>query len=372
MAANILYPGYGNNSQEIMRKYLLLPGLLLLASCVKDKPADPAPPPVATGARRLLIANEGSLGNGNASLSFFEPDAGTVFNNVYSGANGGQALGDILQSMLLDGDRLFLAVNNSDKIAVVNKNDFKLQANISLPKPRYMLKVSEDKMYVSCLYAPKINIVNLQTLQVTGSIAIDYANSEGMTLLNGKVYACNWDTACRHIYEIDPAADTIMRRIPIAGAAGQQVLSDKNGMLWVLAGNVYKQKEASLTCINPVSGATVKSFIFPAGADVMKPCWNPGRDTLYFLGVNYNGGTAYNGVYRMSIAANSLPTGLFVQARALQYFWALLVDAATNRIYVGDPKGFIQQGSISVYQTDGSLMQSFTTGLGPGFLLFDR
>ncbi|WP_162903309.1 DUF5074 domain-containing protein [Taibaiella koreensis] len=356
----------------MMRKYLLLLALLPMAACVKDKPADPAPPPPSTGARRLLIADEGSFGNGNASLSFFEPGTGTVFNNVYSQANGGQPLGDVLQSMLIDGDRLFLAVNNSDKVAVVSLSDFKLQGTITVPKPRYMLKVSEDKMYVSCLYAPTVSIVNPKTLQVTGSIAIDHPNSEGMALVNGKVYVCNWDTASRHLYEIDPVADTITRRIPIAGAAGQQVLSDKNGKLWVLAGNVYKQKVATLTCIDPVSGATLKSFTFPAGADVLKPCWNPGRDTLYFLGVNYNGGTAYNGVYRMSIDAPALPTDLFIPAKPLQYFWALLVDPATNRIYVGDPKGFIQQGNISIYQTDGSLLQSFTTGLGPGFLLFDR
>lgn len=353
-------------------KYLLLLWLLPLAACVKDKPADPVRPVLPSDGRRLLIANEGSFGNGNASLSVFRLDDGTVYNDVFAQQNGGQSLGDVFQSMLLDGDLLYLAINNSNKILVVNKIDFKLQGTIPVTQPRYMLKVSEDKMYVSCLNAPKISIINPKTLQETGQINIDRPSAEGLTLLNGKVYACNWDTASHHIYEIDPLADTIIRRLPVAGAAPQQTIADKNGKLWVLAGNVYKQKTASLTQIDPASGAILKSFTFPAGADVMKPCWNPARDTLYYLGVNYNGGTAFNGVYRMPINATTLPASLFIPAQALQYFWALTVDPLTNLVYVGDPKGFIQQGSISIYQPDGALVQSFTTGLGPGFLLFDH
>jgi DNA-binding beta-propeller fold protein YncE len=234
-----------------------------------------------------------------------------------------------------------------------------------------MLKVNDAKMYVSSLYYPEVNIVNPKTGQVTGKIDIDYPNSEGMASLNGKVYVCNWDTACNYIYEIDPATDQVSARINIAGRASQQVLIDKNKKLWVLAGNVYKQKIATLTQIDPATRTVLKSFTFPAGADIMKPCWNPTKDTLYFLGVNYNGGTDYNGVYRMDITATSLPVTLFIQAQPLQYYWALGLDSVTNQIYLGDPKGFIQKGNVSVYQTNGQKIRSFNTGLGPGYFSFD-
>lgn len=357
------------NNIKRLSHVLVFPVVLL--SCVKDKPSDPVTPPPATGGSRLYIANEGSLGNGNASLSLYNIDEDKVFNDVFFQKNN-TTLGDVFQSMLIDGDLLYMAVNNSDKIVVVDKHDCSLKGTIPVRKPRYMLKVSEDKMYVSCLYYPEINIVNLRTMQVTGKITTDYPNSEGMALLNGKVYACNWDTACHYIYEIDPASDAITDRFPIAGAAGQQVLVDKEQKLWVLAGNAYKQTAASLTRLDPANGSTIKSYTFPAGADMTKPCWNPTKDTLYYLGVNYNGGTDYNGVYRMSIAAATLPTSLFLSAQALQYYWALGVDPVTNRIYVGDPKGFTQKGNISVYQTDGTKLQSFMVGLGPGYFCFDR
>lgn len=349
---------------------LLLSLMIAAASCVGDKPEQPGPGNNNSAGRKVFIANEGSLGNGNASFSFYNIDKDSIYNDIYENANG-QGLGDVFQSMLIDKERIYLAVNNSDKVAVIDKNNYKLTGIISVPKPRYLLKLNDGKMYVSSLYNAQINIVNPSSLQVIGQIAIDYKNSEGLTALNGKVYACNWDTACNYFYEIDPEKDSVMARIQIAGRASQQVLVDKNQMLWVLAGNVYKGKTATLTQINPQTRSIVKSFTFPAGADIMKPCFNPTKDTLYFLGVNYNGGTDYNGVYRMSIDANAVPLNLFIPAQPLQYFWGLAVDSVSNQIYVADPKGFIQNGTVGVYQTDGSKLKSFNVGIGPGFFSFE-
>lgn len=343
---------------------------VLLAACKKDKPEEQEQPLPAEG-RRIYIANEGSLGNGNASLSVFNVDKDSVYNDVFTQKNN-QPLGDIFQSMLIADDRLYMAINNSDKIVVVSKKDFSFIGSITVRKPRYMLQVNDEKMYVSSLYYPEINIVNPKTMQVLGKIDTDYPNSEGMTMLNNKVYACNWDTACNYFYEIDPATDKITARINLAGRASQQVLVDRNEKLWILAGNVYKQKTATLTQVDPVTKTIIKSFTFPAQADMMKPVWNPGKDTLYFLGVNYNGGTDYNGVYRMSINATGLPSQLFIPAQALQYYWALGIDSATNHIYLGDPKGFIQKGNVSVYETNGTRIKSFEVGLGPGYFYFDK
>jgi len=345
--------------------------VLALTSCVDDKPHPSDPGSHLSEGRKVFIANEGSLGNGNASLSYYNIDKDSVFNQVYSNANQQAALGDVFQSILQDADRLYLAINNSDRVTVISKKDYTLIGQIAIPKPRYMLRLGEHKMYVTSLYAPKVNIVDPATLQQTGSIGIDYPNSEGMTALNGKVYVCNWDTACNYIYEVDPAGDSITARIPIAGRAAQQVLTDKNGKLWVLAGNVYKGKVATLTQIDPATKSILKSFTFPAGADVMKPCWNPTADTLYFLGVNYNGGTNYNGVYRMSVYDNVLPSALLIPAQQLQYYWGLGIDPEKNRIYLSDPKGFIQNGSVGIYQPDGQKLKSFDVGIGPGFFSFE-
>lgn len=353
------------------RRLLFLLLLLFLSACVKDRPEQPNKPDISAEGRKVWIANEGSLGNGNASLSLLFPDKDSIFNNIFSQRNN-QSLGDVLESMTLVGNRLFLAVNNSDKIKVIDKESFQLLGSMDVDKPRDMLLLDFSKMYVSSLFYPEINIVNPQSMQVVGQITTDFPNSEGLLSFENKVYACNWDTACSYIYEIDPQSNQITHRIPIAGRAPLHVLADKAGHLWVFAGNVIKQKPSTLTCIDPQSRSIVKSFHFPAQADVMKPTWNKTRDTLYFLGVDYNGGTNYNGVFRMAISDTIVPTEPFIPAQPLQYFWALGIDtAATGNIYVGDPKGFIQSGEVLIYNSSGHLLKRYTVGLGPGFFLFE-
>src|SRR6478752_4291065 len=119
-----------------MKKYTIILFLLTLTfqACVKDKPEPHDNPSPSGGGRRLYIANEGSLGNGNSSLSFYNIDKDSIFNDVFYQKNARQ-LGDIFQSMLIDGDQLYMAINNSDKIVVVNKQDFVLKASITVRKP---------------------------------------------------------------------------------------------------------------------------------------------------------------------------------------------------------------------------------------------
>ena len=74
----------------------------------------------------------------------------------------------------------------------------------------------------------------------------------------------------------------------------------------------------------------------------------------------------------MGIHDAALPAQPFVAAKQYQYFWALGVDPVTGNIYVGDPKGFVQKGSVYIYQQDATLIKTFSVGLGPGHFYFDE
>ena len=84
--------------------------------------------------------------------------------------------------------------------------------------------------------------------------------------------------------------------ITIAARAPQEAVKDKEGMIWVLSGIVAKGKAAALTRINPVTRQVIKTYQFEAPADPIHLVFNEGRDTLYFIEVNYDGGTQHNGI----------------------------------------------------------------------------
>jgi YVTN family beta-propeller protein len=357
----------GKNCKTVNVFFVIV--LIFFVSCKKDKPEAVA---ITNSTGNVYIVCEGSLGNGNAALSLYDSKAILVNEDIYKSSNAGQALGDIFQSMRLIGDRLFLCINNSDKVVAIDKATHKLIGTINIPKPRYILSITSTKAYVSTLFSNKVYIINPQTLQVTGSIDLPDKNPEGMLLQDTKAYICTWDTATNKIYRVNIITDEIEQEIPVAGNAPQEVLDDVYGRLWVLSGNIAKGKQAALTCLDPLTGKIVKSYTFSSQADPIRPVFNEKKDKLYFIEVNYSGGTTNNGIYSVNINDGALPSTPLISAQQYQYFWALGIEPNTGNIYVGDPKGFIQKGSVYIYDTAGKQTSSFNVGLGPGHFYFDN
>ena len=346
---------------------LLLYGCL--AACMKDKPmAAATATPGATG--NVYIVCEGNYGNGDASLYAYQPAKDSVYGDLYKIANN-KSLGDVFQSMQHIDNELFLCINNSNRIAILNANNWKLIDTITIPQPRYILPVSATKAYISTLYSNQVYIINPQTNQVTGTISMPSLNPEEMCLYYNNAFASSWDTSGNKIFEINTTTNQVSNTMTVAGYAPQQVLFDKNQMLWVLAGDEPEGKTATLTQIDPSSGTILKSYTFPAEADPLKLVFNNTKDTLYFIEANYDGGTTNNGIYRMSISDTALPSTPFLQAVQYQYFYALGIDPKSGYIYIGDPKGFIQKGSVYVLSPDGSQVTTFSVGVGPGDFYFD-
>lgn len=339
---------------------------LLLSACVKDKPAAPT---TTRTSGHVFVVCEGSYGSGNASLWSYNETTNTATGDVFASANV-TSLGDVFQSMTRAGSEYLLCVNNSDIVYAIDTSTLALRRSLRVAKPRYAVPTNSNTAFISTLYGNQIQLLDLASFTIKKSIDLPYQNPEGMCRLNGKIFVCPWDTLCNKIYEIDENTATIAREISIGGYAPHAVLADKYGMVWVLSGNATKHRQAALTRIDPSTGATLKTFLFTSAEDPIKPAFNTTRDTLYFIKVRYDGTVSHNGIYRMNIDDESLPQSPFIPAREYQYFWALGIEPATGNIYVGDPKGFIQKGTVSVHRTDGTTVNTFDVGIGPGQFYF--
>lgn len=348
-------------------KTIILLLTTLLAACVKDTPNPSIN--IASTNGSVYVVCEGNFGNGDATLYNYNTATDSVNGDLYRTHNNA-ALGDVFQSMKRIGDSLYLCINNSDKVVVLNAKTHKEAGIINIPKPRYILPISPSLAYVSTLYSNKIYTINPKTLQVTGTITIPHQNPEGMVRILDNVIVCPWDTTCNKIYTINTTNSSVTHTTQIAGYAPHAVLVDKEQMLWVMAGNATKGKAATLTRIDPSTGNILKAYTYASGVDPIKPAFNKTRDTLYYIQVKYDGSTDGNGIYRMSILGNELPTVSLIPTLPYQYYYALGIEPATGYLYVGDPKGFTQKGTVGIYKQDGNLLKTFTTGLGPGQIYF--
>ncbi len=354
---------------KILGKTIGFAWLLLLAAC-RDRQPDELPRPDVTDLeRKVYVICEGNMGSGNSALTLYLPEKDSVYEDVFRMANQYE-LGDVFQSMTAIAGDYWLCINNSDKIVIIDTGNWKVKKEIQVSKPRYIQPVNTQQGYLSSLFDNKLYTLDLQTMQVSGSISLPAKNPEGMLLYQGRLFVCAWDTTSRELFGLDPVSGQIIQRTILDGVAPQSIVADKNGKLWVLSGNAAANKRSFITQIDPVSGSILKSFSFSGKGDLIRPVWNKTKDTLYYIAVDYNSGTAKNGVYRMGIDENALPDRPFVAAGAYQYFWALGIDPVTGNVYVGDPRGFIQKGIVYIYRSDGSLAGQFSSGVGPGHFYF--
>lgn len=329
--------------------------LTILASCKKDETE--SSPIKFSAAGGMYISAEGNFQSANSTITYYNPANNNHVTDVFKSANG-RSPGDIAQSMTVINGRLYIVVNNSGKIEVCNLNSMENISTITgLTSPRFILKVDSAKAYVSDLSANHLSVINLSNNSVASTIQLN-GWTEQMIMIGNKVYVTN--VSSEYLYVIDPATDQVTDSI-MAGKGAVSLAEDKNGKLWVLCGSDYLGSYSGALHRIDISTSTVEqSFTFSLPDNPFDLTMNATKDSLYFIN---------NGVYKMSIAAGSLPSNAFIESNG-NSFYCLAVDPSSNNVYVSDAIDFIQKGRIYKYNANGTLLNNFLAGIAPGAMVF--
>lgn len=330
---------------------------ILLGACRKDQPS-PNTTQFNTSSSGVFISNEGNFQFGNASVGFYNPNDQTYANDLFKSANN-RPLGDVCQSLYFYNNKLYITVNNSNKIEVVNPQTFASIATITgLQSPRYFLPVNIQKAYVTDFTANAISVIDLNSHSIIKKIPCK-GWTEELMLSNGKVYVTNKNSPS--LYIIDPLMDAIIDSLQI-GVGANSLQLDRNNHLWVLAsGNASNNELARLSQINTTVDTVIQTFQFKT---LSEQPWrlkiNGAADTLYYLN---------NGVYALSILATQLNNQPII-AENKRVFYGLGIDPLSNIIYVSDAIDYVQKGLIYRYQSNGQLLNTFNAGIIPNDFYF--
>jgi len=326
--------------------------LFICSSCEKDK--DKTPDSFLSG-NGVFILNEGNFGRATGSISFYSYDSVKMFNNIFLNANQ-RPLGDVPNSMLISGDKIFVVVNNSGKVEVVEKESFKSIATISdINSPRDIAEVSSTKAYVTSMYSDSVIVIDTKNDVISGYINIR-RTSESIVVRDKRAYIANC-VGGNEIMVINTDTDKVIDSIKVA-AEPESMVFDKNGMLWVLCnGGWAKEKEAELLAVN-IASKDIKSLPFPSMADYPSCLRIDGTgSTLYFLN---------SAVQKLSIDDTAIPSGAFISS----YFYNLGINPTTGDVLVTDALDYQQQGNLLIYNSAGSLSATHEVGIIPGKMYF--
>lgn len=343
---------------------LLLSSIFIITSCKRDEPAPPSGTPgrTFTPGVGFFILNEGGFNSGNSSMSYYAlsgTEAGSSFNNLFANVNG-FPLGDVAQSMTMIEGLLYVVINNSAKIVVVNPVNLKVVRTITgLSGPRAITQVNSTTAYISQMYSDQVLIYEITTSSITGSISIG-VTSEALALVNNKVYVTSQESD--KLYIVDPSQSNTVDSSTTIAPGGNSMIVDSNGKLWILAyGNYVTSAPGGLFRVDPSTNAVEASMAFTTFDFPTHLASNPAGDSLYFL--NYN-------VYRMAITDAGLPTGGFISGVG-HAFYTIGLMPNSSTLFVGDAVDYVQAGLIFRYNGAGVQLDVDAVGVNPnGFLLY--
>lgn len=352
---------------------ILIPITSLFYTCKKDENTTTGGGGISSVRNGVLIINEGNFGSSDASISYFNINDKTIIDDVFFKANN-LPLGDVAQSMVLHNNNLYLVINNSQKIEVVDRNFFKSQGTITgFAGPRFFLAVAPNKAYVSDWFDDNIKVVNLSSFSINGNIPTG-SGPEQMVMINNKVYVTNVGGFGNDstITVINANADTVITTLT-AGINPNSVVTDKDGKIWVLChgsigldftGGTSDDIGGKLIRINPVTDSVEAEFNFSQFEHPLKLTLNKAKDELYYL----SGLSSYDGwVFKFNITGSSLPAVALVS----KTFYGLGIDPVQHNIYGGYSPFFGQKGYMFRYTNDGTIIDSAKVGVGPNGFFFN-
>lgn len=320
--------------------------LLLIAACEKQ----PAIKPKAVAGNKILVLNEGNFLWSNASLDLYDPQTNLLQENVYKLANG-KALGDVLQSASIIQGNIWLVLNNSGKVVVIDTQNFKEKFSITgLRSPRYLCE-SGGKVWVSDLYAGLLTVVDASTCKVLKKISTGLWTEQLLNDGVGMAVAC-YDGWLRRY---DTATFGIIDSMRLKSGL-QWLQRDKNGNVWALCTDSGR---SDLYRIQPVT-KMVETIFIAKGKTASRLCKSRGGDTLFCIA---------GGLVSIPVESKQLPEPIFTQSGA--NFYGLYCDLFSGAVYLSDALDYVSRSQVYRLDSRGNVYGQFKAGIiTTGFLSY--
>lgn len=334
----------------------------------RSNPTGPADTtPVSTTG--VYVVNEGNFQRGNSSLTVYLPDSNRAYQDVFALANG-RNLGDTGNDIVLYSGKAYIVVNGSQKIEVISLATNKSVGTVSFQGKRdpYKLIILNDaKAFVTNLSDTSITEFNPSTLQVVTDRIKVGLNPMGIVGVNGKIYVCNsgfgYDST---VTVLNATNGGLIKTVFVGDSPSEIGVGPNNEVIVKCDGksdyvNPANDTPGSISRINTDNDVVFSRVTLP-----LVTYGHPGRMTVSSKGVGYVLGQ--NGVIKFDYSGSSINVGGTPFSAIAGY--GLAYDDATDRLYVTDPRDYVQPGDVYILDSNGATLKQFTAGVIPGAIAF--
>ena len=335
--------------------------LVVLASCKKPHPADPEP--IEKIENSMLVLCEGLFQHNNSSVTLVD-FATNASQTQFFETQTGRSLGDTGNDMKRYGGKIYVVVNVSSTIEVMNAGNFKSVKQIEMfangqPKEPRSIAFSGGYAYVSC-YDGFVDVIDTATLTVTQRIPVG-ANPEGLAVSNNKLYVANsgglnYPNVDSTVSVIDLPSNIELQKITVGNNPGS-ILVNESGDVFVIARGNYGTIPSRLKRIDPATDQVVDNYSF---------------DISGMTSYNADNMLVYNasGISRFNFTSNGIAQSNFVDISGVQTLYGVEYNPNDDGIYVLDAMSYVNLGYVYKYSTSGNLLKTFNVGLNPSKIVF--
>ncbi len=312
----------------------------------------------------VWVINEGNFSAANGNLTVYNAQEQTVDPTPIEDANG-TPLGDVAQSAYTIGDEVWIPINASNKIIILDPETYKIKSQITgITTPRFGC-LSGDKFYIGNAFGNQFYSIDISSHQVT-SVMVPHAGITDMVAYGGKIYMTASDTANTNIYVYDPSTMTIADSIETYIGKSPQAIELIDDELFVLCGSSWYGIPYTMVRVD-LTTADGASNLLPAGEykDILAY-----QGKLYLLANHYATTSGPNGVYVYDQSQSNSLQEVVKTPSDVSTFYSFGIDPANGEIYLGDAKSYTVNGEIYRYSNSGELIDNFESGLLPAFFLF--
>jgi YVTN family beta-propeller protein len=328
--------------------------VFLAISCKKKNVANPVPPLVTTGVYSL---NQGNYGQNNTTITYYDFTTSIATTDFYQDVNG-FGLGDTGSDFMIYGGKLYIVMNNSGNVAVVNALTLKFIDTISfimggVNKGPENIAAYGSNVFVSSTDGT-VAVIDTTTLAINKLITVG-SNPAQMAVSGTNLYVSNtggfsasYDSTVS-VIDLNSLSET--QKITVGMNPGC-IAADNAGNIYVACTGNYGAIAPTLVKVDITTNLVTKS------ADTAVGNVRYYNNYLFVTG----GYLGANNVRVLSTTDFSAVKSNFISdGTVVTTPYGLDIDNATGDVYVGDAKDYVSAGEVFCFDKNGNKKFSFST-----------
>jgi len=332
----------------------------------------------------IYLVNQGNQGSNKARLDFLNFHNGFYIRDVFTEYNPEvvKGLGDTGNDVQVYKGKVFVVVNGSHKVEIMDAYSMKRLAQVDVPNCRFIAfdgncayvtsYVAKDKEALKTQKGALYRI-DLDTYKVTGQVTVGY-QPEQLVIMDGKAYVANSGGYVagndNTVSVVDLKSMKVEYNIEVAVNL-ELMLVDAEGTIWVSSRGNYVDVSSTLNYL------VKKGDKYELGGSVNVPVSSMAMagDKIYVIGLTYipptwKPTTTYNIV---NVKTRELESGSFITDGTesdIATAFTVTVNPGNGDIYVTDAKDYVSSGTLHCYTGSGKHKWSVRTGDIPDRIAF--